>query len=120
MYRVTFLRHVIVNPEGPGLDDVWLEIEVELPFAPVPWVGYTMGENEISPQSVGYDIDRDRFYLLDQDETEYVDAIRNKAPNRRSLDEIVDDHVRRGWRVIGCRVPGEGEGGPDACPDTGD
>lgn len=121
MYRVTFLRHIITRPEGPSLDDVWLEMEAELPFAPVPWVGYTRGENEISPQSIGYDIDRDRFYLLDQDETEYVDAIRNDAPNRRSLDEIVEDHTRNGWRVIGCRVPGEGEeGGPGTCPETSD
>lgn len=120
MYHVTFLRHILVDPAGPGLDDVWLELQVELPFAPVPWIGYTLGENEISPQSVGYDIDRDRFFLLDQDETEYVDAVRNAAANRRSLDEIVDDHVRRGWHVIGCRVPAEGEEGRDTCPDTGD
>jgi hypothetical protein len=118
MYHVTFLRHIIVNPEGASLDDVWLELEAELPFAPVPWVGYTVGENEISPQSVGYDIDRDRFYLLDQDETEYVDGIVHDSPNRRPLDEIVQDHVRRGWTVIGCRIPGE-EGGHDTCPETG-
>jgi hypothetical protein len=118
MYHVTFLRHIIVNPEGPSLDDVWLELEADLPFAPVPWVGYTLGENEISPQSVGYDIDRDRFYLLDQDETEFVDAIRNNSPASRSIDEIVADHTRLGWRVIGCRVPGEGEEPADTCPDT--
>lgn len=120
MYHVTFLRHIIVHPEGPSLDDVWLELEAELPFAPMPWVGYTLGENEISPQSVGYDIDRDRFYLLDQDETEYVEALRNDALPRRSLDEIVEDHSRRGWRLIGCRVPGEGEEGADTCPETSD
>ncbi len=120
MYHVTFLRHIIVNPDGPSLDDIWLEMEAELPFAPVPWVGYTRGENEISPQSIGYDLDRERFYLLDQDETEYVDAIRNDALPRRSLDEIVQEHVDRGWRVIGCRVPEEGEGGADTCPETSD
>ncbi len=120
MYRVTFLRHIITRPEGPSLDDVWLELEAELPFAPVPWVGYTRGENdEISPQSIGYDLDKERFYLLDQDETEYADAVRNDAPNRRSLDEIVEEHVGRGWHVIGCRVPEEGEEG-EACPETSD
>ena len=87
----------------------------------MPWVGYTWGENEISPQSIGYDLDRDRFYLLDQDETEYVDALRNDAPNRRSLDEIVEDHTRLGWRLIGCDIPEEGEaGGRDTCPETSD
>jgi len=119
MYQVTFLRHIITRPEGPSLDDVWLELEAELPFAPMPWVGYTQGENEISPQSIGYDIDRDRFYLLAQDETEYVDAIRNEAPNRRTLDAIVEDYVSRGWRVAGCSVPEEGEES-DTCPEPGD
>lgn len=119
MYQVTFLRHILTHPEGPSLDDVWLELEAELPFAPVPWVGYTQGENEISPQSIGYDLDRDRFYLLDQDETEYVDAIRNDALPRRSLQEIVEDHIARGWHAIGCRIPGEGEEA-DTCPDTSD
>ena len=120
MYHVTFLRHILVNQDGPSLDDVWLEMEAELPFAPMPWVGYTRGENEISPQSIGYDLDRERFYLLDRDETEYVDAIRNDALPRRSLDEIVQEHVDRGWRVIGCRVPEEGEDGADTCPETSD
>ncbi len=50
-----------------------------------------------------------------------MDAIRNDAPNRRPLDEIVEDHTRNGWRVIGCRVPEEGEeGGRDTCPETSD
>ncbi len=50
-----------------------------------------------------------------------MDAIRNDAPNRRSLEEIVEDHIRQGWRVVGCRVPEEGEGGgPDTCPETSD
>jgi len=120
MYRVTFLKHIRVHPDGPSMDDVWLELEAELPFAPMPWVGYTVGENEISPQSIGFDIDRDRFYLLDRDETEYVDAVRNEASNRRSLDEIVEDYTDRGWRLVGCNVPAEGEENGDECPATTD
>jgi hypothetical protein len=119
MHQATFLKHIIVRPEGPSTDDIWLELETELPFAPTPWVGYTLGDNEISPQSVGFDIDRQRFYLLDQDETEYVDAIRNNAVNRRSLDDIVQDYRERGWRVIDCRVA-EGDGKGDECPATSD
>ncbi len=120
MYRVTFLKHIRVRPDGPSLDDIWLELEAELPFAPMPWVAYTLGDNEISPQSIGFDIDKDRFYLLDRDETEYVDAVRNDAVNRRSLDAIVEDYTERGWHLIGCRIPDEGEEDGDECPATTD
>ena len=83
--------------------DVFLEIELDLPFLPSPQVTFLVGDYEEIVEEVFFDIKNNLVKcFMQSDKTLYDKGLHSVTPftfkDKETFNKIVSDHIKQGWK----------------------
>lgn len=96
-FKCTLIKQVHSCFGSMATGDIYLEVGIELPFAPYPKLNIFINELEDTILEVYYDYDNNIFKCYTEENKELYNAELHHHTEHRSLDEIVKYYLDIGW-----------------------
>ncbi len=96
--KVILIKHIHSCFAGVSSEDIYLEREFDLPFAPYPNMYINYGDFEAHIKAVSYLIEKREFRCYCEEDKEIYDA-QLYHKEHRDIKEIVKEYEEIGWEI---------------------
>jgi hypothetical protein len=77
-------------------NDVWLEIEIDIPYPPFMGLVVLKGDIEVTIKSIMWDSDKKEYLCYDEEDKELYTS---HTGNSREISKIVKEYTDMGWNI---------------------